>query len=418
MSATAVVDYRRALEALRSGVPNRDAVKVLGCHQPAVEERFRKQLAALDGSAHVAGLLMAGGFGSGKSHVLEYLEHLATSEKCVCSRIVVSKETPLYDPAKVYRAAIENASVPGVNGRAIQEIAHVLRPGSARYAEFYRWVNSPDSGLAAIFPATLYLHERLNNDPELVEDITNFWAGDTISVARIKQGLKQVGGVGLFSVKGVSVSELAMQRFAFASGLIRAAGFEGWALLIDEAELIGRYSPLQRGRSYAELARWMGIRGDAGVKGLTAVIAITDDFGLAVLEEKGDRDKIGSKLAGMRKGDGAGLAAAAERGMQLIENQAVLLAPPDDALLDSTYARLKQIHSSAYNWAAPDASSASRTLKRPMRSYVRRWINEWDLARAYPGERIQIQEDAIETTYTEDADLEVSETEPSEASST
>ena len=37
---TAMLKNRRALEALRNGVPNGDAVAVLGCNQPAVEREF------------------------------------------------------------------------------------------------------------------------------------------------------------------------------------------------------------------------------------------------------------------------------------------------------------------------------------------------------------------------------------------
>lgn len=40
------VPSRRALEALRNGVPNRDAVTALGCNQPEVERRFDAQLAS------------------------------------------------------------------------------------------------------------------------------------------------------------------------------------------------------------------------------------------------------------------------------------------------------------------------------------------------------------------------------------
>ena len=38
---------RRAIEALRAGVPNQDAVRLLSPQQPHVEERFRRQLGAL-----------------------------------------------------------------------------------------------------------------------------------------------------------------------------------------------------------------------------------------------------------------------------------------------------------------------------------------------------------------------------------
>ena len=38
------ITQRRAIEALRAGVPNRDAVLALGCTQPEIERKFRQQL--------------------------------------------------------------------------------------------------------------------------------------------------------------------------------------------------------------------------------------------------------------------------------------------------------------------------------------------------------------------------------------
>ena len=40
------LNYRLALEALRNGVPNRAAVKILGCNQPEAERRFEEMLSA------------------------------------------------------------------------------------------------------------------------------------------------------------------------------------------------------------------------------------------------------------------------------------------------------------------------------------------------------------------------------------
>src|SRR6266446_6126403 len=105
-------DCRRAIEALRSGVPNRDAVRVMGCNQGAVERLFIDKLRQvadyLAADKQVNGLLVSGDFGCGKSHLLEYLEYCALLEGFICSRVVISKETPLYDPARLYRAAIES----------------------------------------------------------------------------------------------------------------------------------------------------------------------------------------------------------------------------------------------------------------------------------------------------------------------
>src|SRR3989337_390071 len=44
MNSDDQVKHRRAIEALRSGVPNRDAVLALGCTQPEIEKMFRQRL--------------------------------------------------------------------------------------------------------------------------------------------------------------------------------------------------------------------------------------------------------------------------------------------------------------------------------------------------------------------------------------
>jgi hypothetical protein len=406
------IHYRRALEALRNGVPNRHAVSVLGCNQSDAEKAFCDRLDLVQGAAgngkQVPGLLIAGGFGAGKSHLLDYLEHLAGSENFVSSRIVISKETPLYDPSKVLLAAIDGAVVPGVSGETIREISLRLQPGTPRYSEFLAWANSPASGLSQMFAATVLLHERLNSDPEWLDEITNFWSGERLSVSRIRQGLKQINCSGMYSLKPAKLKELALQRFLFVSRLILAAGYAGWVLLIDEVELVGRYSLLQRGRSYAELARWMGkVEGEV-IPGLLSVAAITDDFGLAVLQTRSDRDIVGTRLRAKATDEYVNLAARAETGMRLIERESLMLRPPDESTLRNTYETIKEIHANAYRWDAPEIPWPAAAMRRPMRSYVRRWVNEWDLRRLYPGADISTDEEQeIRPTYEQDECLEL-----------
>ena len=111
---------RRAIEALRAGVPNRDAVLALGSTQPEIEKKFLEQLQSA--GTQIQGMLVKGGFGAGKSHLLEFLLQTALRENFVCSKVVISKETPFYDPVKLYRAAAEAAVVPGRMGDALTEI--------------------------------------------------------------------------------------------------------------------------------------------------------------------------------------------------------------------------------------------------------------------------------------------------------
>ncbi|MCC6264435.1 MAG: DUF2791 family P-loop domain-containing protein [Bryobacterales bacterium] len=411
MQTDEVVKCQSALEALRSGVPNHEAVRVLGSNQREVEDLFAAALESTRGAEaagqRISGVLISGGFGAGKSHLLEYLEHVALSEGFVCSRVAISKETPLYDPVKMFQAAMDNAVLPDANGQLIQEVGSRLDASTEQYAELNAWANSPGSGLNALFPATLLLHETIaGSDPELVDQITGFWSGERLAIGRIRQGLKQVNSAARYQLKTPKVKELARQRFLFTSRLIRAAGYRGWVLLIDEVELIGRYSLLQRGRSYAELALWLGkIRGE-GVPGVVAVAAITDDFALAVLKEKGDREIVGQRFRSKGGDEFTILAGRAEAGMRLVERSAIALRPPDEGVLRETYQRLKRIHAEAYAWDPPEIAQQERSVARRMRSYVRRWVNEWDLLRLYPGVDITPEEErTLRFTYEEDADL-------------
>jgi P-loop Domain of unknown function (DUF2791) len=427
------VARRRAVEALRSGVPSWDAVAMLGSGQPEAEDRFTGLLdrAAEHGSgagagwsagaasagdrrgqgAEGPGLLLGGGFGGGKSHLLTHFGHLAMQAGFVVSTVVISKETPLHDPAKTFRAAIDAAVDPGRAHGVLAGAAGLLEPDTPRYAELTRWVNSPASGLDERFAATLLCHERLRGgevpgSDETADSLVRFWAGEPLRIFDLRRALRSVGAAGLFSFSPVNARDLARQRFRFAAALLRAAGYEGWVVLFDEVELIGRYSLLQRGRSYAELGRWLSGSLSGPAVPLAGVFAMTDDFSEAVLTGKKDRDDLPGKLRAKQTPEWDETATLAEAGIQHIENEMVLLEPPDGAELDRTYAELKKLHGDAFDWSPPDVAGLERLGATRMRQYVRAWINEWDLLRLDASFQPQTVAVDIASDYQEDADLE------------
>ena len=412
---TELVARRRAVEALRSGVPSWDAVAALGSGQPEAEDRFTALLDQVAGpgapAARPRGLLLGGGFGSGKSHLLTHLGHLAMSSGFVVSTVVISKETPLHDPVKTFRAAIDGAVDPARAHGVLEDAAAALDPDTPRYAELTRWANSPSSGLDERFAATLLCHERLRGgevpgSDETAAALVRFWGGEPLRIPDLRRTLKSVGAAGLFSFTPVIARELARQRFRFAARMLRAAGHAGWVVLFDEVELIGRYSLLQRGRSYAELARWLGSRdGDPGLP-LAAVFAMTDDFEAAVLTGKDDRTQIPARLRARQSPEWDETAALAEAGMRHIEHDMLLLDPPDDHDLDRAYAALKELHAEAFGWSPPDVPGLERLGATRMRQYVRAWINEWDLVRLDPVFRPQTEVVEIASDYREDSALE------------
>jgi hypothetical protein len=134
---------------------------------------------------------------------------------------------------------------------------------------------------------------------------------------------------------------------------------------------------------------------------------VTDDFPTAVIgtDGKQDRDYVGSRLKA--RNDNA-VASRAETGMRLIEREAVPLNPPNDADVNATVDKLRDIYSAAYDWDAPplEGKAGGAGHLGRMRYKVRASINEWDLLRLYPDSRPETEGDEFRHTYEEDADLE------------
>ena len=409
---------RRAVEALRNGVPNREAVRTLGCNQPKAEARFVDMLdkasAPPGAAAGSQGMLVSAGFGAGKSHLLTHLEHLALSRNFVCSRVAISKETPLYDLGKVFVSAIENGRIRGRSGRLVEELASAVNPVSSdRYANFFRWSDrfASDGSLHPIFPASLCVYEKAES-LDLNNDIEAFWAGERIQVSKIRSGLRKTNEAKRYRFKAPKLSDLPPQRLRFVIELMKAAGYRGWVVLLDEIELIGSYSILQRGRSYAEVARWMGYVQGEVYPGLMVVGAVTDDFASAIISpdgQKKDRDYIRPKLEGSAR-YGA-LASRAETGMRLLERDCIALEPPGEDDVRATMKTLRDLYGRAYGWQPPPPPEHAVTtggagFQRRMRYKVRAAINEWDLLRLRPGERPDTEFETFTQTYEENVDLE------------
>lgn len=408
------VANRLALEALRSGVPNRAAVRLLGCNQPHVESRFGEMLEQatdVENPAHNAlGALVSGDFGSGKSHLLAHLELLALDQNFICSKVAISKETPLYDLGKVFLSAMESGRLPDRSGRLIEELGQALKPDSRAYADLFSWANeaAAQGAISPIFPASLIVHER-SMDLELNSEIESFWAGNQIKISTVRGGLRQIDQLQNYRFRAPKAAALPPQRLRYAINLIKGAGYRGWVVLLDEIELVGSYSLLQRGRSYAELARWMGQAAGEHYPGLIVVGTVTDDFATAIISpdgQKKDHDYIRPKLE-----DNAryrGIAGRAETGMRMLERQCVALNQPSADDVRATVAKLRTLYSDAYAWDAPpiDAQTGGAGIYGRMRYQVRRAINEWDLLRLRPSSSPETEFHEFTPTYEENRDLE------------
>lgn len=400
------VEQRRAVEALRAGVPNRDVVRHLKPLQADLEERYEGLLEATsqswaDGKPQL-GLLLEGDFGTGKSHWLEYFQHRALDSNFICSKVVLNKETLLHDLAKVYRACVETAVAPDRPGAALEEISHTYHTERApHYQDLFEWVHQ-NAELDPRLAASLFLFER-SNDQELRKRIVDEWTGYPMPVPDLKAALRALGEPKRYNITKPQKMQ-ALHQFEFLTRFFRSAGYAGWVLLLDEAEMVSKYSVRQRGKAYAHLAQLMGLMKGGSAPGLATVFTITKDYtGQVLLGRKNDIANIPARLSGTRDESYSG---AAEIGMKAIKGKGHDLRPPTRGQVDELYAKVRDLYSHAYQWDAPEiAARREYSSSTGMRQYIRSWITVWDLRRLYDYQAELVTE-PVAISYDEDADLQ------------
>ena len=346
---------------------------------------------------------MAGGFGTGKSHMLGYLAEVARQQGFVVSRVVVSKETPLSHPGHVLAAALRDAALPDRPDDPVAACVFGLREQPEALEALETAVSTPDAGFAPIFAACLFLLRRASTPPEMVRRIARLWAGTKVSTPAIRKALTAAGAGRMFPLKPIPAADLTNQLTRFVPLLFRAAGYAGWCILLDEIELIGRYTPLQRALAYAWLAAWLSLDGECRFPGVVVAYAITDDFATAVINARLDSEKLPERLTLKGRSAEAALAVLGIRHIERTVLQHRLLSPTL-ADLASCHDKVQRLYSSAYNWLAPALPAAERTSSRTMRQYIKGWITQWDLLRL-DGRDVVLVSGSIASNYTEDPTL-------------
>jgi hypothetical protein len=397
------LEPRTAIEALRAGVPNRAAIRLMGIEQAEIEHAFDGVLSGAWQPDTCHGIGVAGGFGAGKSHLLGYLAEAARLQNFVVSHVVISKETPLSHAAHVFGAAVRAAGLPNGPDDPISACVAALRERPEALDALEDLVTAEGSGFAGVFAAVLFLLRRASTPLETQRRLERFLGGGMISMAVLRPALAALGAGKRFSAKVPPAAELADQLIRFLPLLFRAAGYAGWCVLLDEVELIGRYTPLQRALSYAGLTAWLGLDGRSGFAGIAGAYAITDDFSVAVIEARQDRDRLPERLRLKGRVIEAELALAGMRHIEATVRQHRLL-PPGPVDLGRCQDKVRGLYAAAYGWEAPALPPAERISSRTMRQYIKGWVTQWDLLRL-EGYRVALVSETMATDYTENAAL-------------
>ncbi len=293
------------------------------------------------------------------------------------------------------------------------EVATKIDKKSVVYQEFIGSITNSDCALDPIFPASLDLYERLRVGDYFVDAIRTFWDGGRLSIPGLRKEMRRFNAEH-FALKTPNYGQLATERFVFAAGLLRAAGYKGWVILLDEIELVARFPLNARAQSYVNLM-WLLGYGTTPIANAFTVAAATNEFTGEILVDKRDQDVIPRSRMALRNPELAQLAVAALG--KLDENAGAWerIIAQDRSELDRLYSRVRELYKNAFDWhLASSSRPADNGVPRSMRIHIREWITRWDLLRLDSSYVASISSRVLKPDLTEQIGIDESDDQPSD----
>jgi hypothetical protein len=392
-------EARVVVESLRCGVANPRGAAALGTTQAEVEQEFRAQLDRLEAGAGCQPIVFEASFGEGKSHLLQYLRHVAEARGFVTSFVVVGPDTPLGKAPVVLREIARQATAPGRTGQALRELATDYRTSGQEWEEFRGWV--PGAGVDERFRALLHCYEEMQADEEFRVRILDDIQGAPAPKGEIVRRLRELGQAAAYDSRGWvgKQNSLAHDRIRVLARFFRALGSEGVVVLFDEVERVANFTRKQRVAALSEVGWWQSTAEEAG-SAVLPVFAHTTGFIDAI-----QNDFAPGGYGSAPRDSGTQSGSQDEMGARLLAHRSMRLRSVAREDVDAIRYQVRDLYQRAYDvrCADPPARPATRTL----RTEIRYWITAWDLARRYPDYHPDIKAEELQSDTREFGDDEL-----------
>ncbi len=365
------------IESLRSGIPTRCSTRLLPDIRESVSSRILDDLTRFDEGVNPPGRLIWGQYGQGKTHALTTIEHLALNHNFAVSRISLSREVSCHNLLHFYSQIAPRIRTPNSTLDGIQQYLNRMQPAEIGQSVLY------ESGRYANALPLQVLEDYYFAEGEDKEKLYSDLMGVRLPVGELGRIHRMIKGSAQPNFK-FKVSEHTTAYFGLMADMIQLCGFEGWVILIDEVELIGRLGKLSRFNAYKNLnwlLNWQGTMKYPIYTVAAAATRLQDDLWYG---KTNDDRTIMPELARARNGDEA--ASEMTRFFtRAIDAEALKILPAQESDLILLLDKIAQLHGEAYQWtAALSGADLIRHLgAQPVRTYIRAALEYLDLEYLY-----------------------------------
>lgn len=327
------------IEALRSGVPSRAVGAYFSEARPGMMKKIENRMETVRSSGRSDGMIFTGHYGEGKTHLLNTLFSIASQNNMAVSYVVLGKETPISNPAVLYQKTIANTYLPGAAQPGFRPKLEELTPGSAVTGDLLAF------SAKELETDKLYFLLRAMLGTQEEEERARFLGdleGDFVSNDVVKRSYRRVmGQVAKFNQNFVKTRHVD-DYFCFMSHLFRGIGLDGWVILFDEAELIGRMGKKTRLKSYREMQRFL--QPGERLENVFSLFAFSSSFVEDVIDKKHESENAEAEYAE----DPATLKAVKATLNAIINAPELAKLSKEETM--RILASIQEFHGKAYDW--------------------------------------------------------------------
>lgn len=364
------------VESLRAGIPTRLSTRVLPDLRSNLTERITEDLSSLEHGMIPNGRILWGQYGQGKTHALTAIEHTALDMNFAVSRVSLSREVSCHNLYNFFGSVAPRIKTPASTLEGVQHYLNKFQLSDiqkSKIMEEGRYVNN----LPSIVLEDYFYTEGEEKD-KLYGDLTGLRL-PTPELGRIHRKSRQT------SLQKVSfkMNEHSSAYFGVMADALSLCGFNGWVILIDEVELIGRLGKASRYKAYSNLSWLLNWSGRMKYPIYTVAAAATrlqDDLWYG---KKDDDRSIMPELAA-KYGDAA-VADIEGFFAKAVDEHSLKILPAKEEDLEKLLEKIKDLHGVAYKWSPEmDSPSLIKQLgSQPVRTYIRAALEYLDLQYLY-----------------------------------
>lgn len=349
------------IEALRSGISSREVGHCFSSARPKIMRGIDDALLKAVGEGFTGGMVISGKYGEGKTHLLNTVFNMAHERNMAVSLVSLSKETPFDKLHAVYSKIVQNTYLPGRLQPGFEHIFEGMTIKSPLASELCECCLKDFETNKLYYVLKSYLEtEDMDEKFMLLADME----GDFMPNAAIKKIYGRI-----YSEKANFNSNFVKSRhtwdyFAFLNNLFLKSGYNGWVILFDEAELIGRMGKKARLNCYLNMSRFLYPEKNANLKSIYSIFAFNSSFIPDVIEGKLEYDNIAQNP----------ISPEADKNIETILNlisAAPQLVPLNNDEILSILKKIQEFHGKAYDWN-PNIETAILFSATEKRGYLLR----------------------------------------------